>query len=81
MTPKKKIRLAVAFGGVVRQKRTMLEWTQEHFAEQLGVDISVVSRLERGVSPPGFVTLMKVSETLGTPLSELFRAAEALNEV
>ncbi len=81
MNSKKKLKFAVAFGGVVRQKRNMLEWTQEHFAEVLGVDISVVSRLERGTSPPGFVTLMKVSDALQTPLSELFKAAEALNEL
>ncbi|TMS57276.1 helix-turn-helix transcriptional regulator [Imbroritus primus] len=81
MVTQKKLKFAVSFGGVIRQKRTTLGLTQEELAEQLDVHVTVISRLERGASPPSFVTLMKVSEALGTPLSELFRAAEALNEL
>jgi len=46
--------------------------TQEALAEVLDVNLVTVSRLERGNSLPGVVTLLRICEAISLPPSKLF---------
>jgi transcriptional regulator with XRE-family HTH domain len=47
-------------------------FTQEHLANELGIEISQISRIERGVINTSITTLYSISKVLNVNVSELF---------
>lgn len=62
----------INFGGKLRQHRLAKGFTQEQLANELGVEISQISRIERGVINTSITTLYAISKTLKIEVSELF---------
>ena len=64
--------ILISFGGKLRQLRLAKGFTQEQLANELGVEISQISRIERGVINTSVTTLYAISKTLKIDISELF---------
>lgn len=64
--------ILIRFGGKIRQHRLAKGFTQEQLANELGVEISQISRIERGVINTSITTLYAISKTLKIDVSELF---------
>lgn len=64
--------ILISFGGKLRQLRLEKGFTQEQLANELGVEISQISRIERGVINTSVTTLYAISKTLQIEVSELF---------
>ncbi|WPR72327.1 helix-turn-helix transcriptional regulator [Flavobacterium sp. NG2] len=47
-------------------------FTQEQLANELGIEISQISRIERGVINTSITTLYSISKVLNIDISELF---------
>jgi len=52
----------------IKKVRKNKNWTQQHLADVSGINVSVISRAERGVTKPGPETLMALEQALGTSL-------------
>lgn len=50
----------------IRQRRAALGFTQAHLAEQAGISVELVSRLERGRCRPSVATLVALALALDT---------------
>lgn len=61
-----------ALGARIRSLRHKLGYTQEQFAEAVGVAPRHVSRIENGVNSPSVETLAKIAEILQVNIKELF---------
>jgi transcriptional regulator with XRE-family HTH domain len=68
--------LALAFGRVLRERRTEAGLSQERLALDAGVDRTFVSLLERGERQPTLATLWRLAEALGVAPSELVTGVE-----
>ena len=64
--------ILISFGGKLRQLRLAKGFTQEQLANELGVEISQISRIERGVINTSVTTLYAISKALKIDVSELF---------
>lgn len=64
--------ILIEFGNNVRKLRSARGLTQEQLANELGVEISQISRIERGVINTSVTTLYAISKVLGVNISELF---------
>ena len=64
--------LLISFGNRLRELRLSKGFTQEQLANELGVEISQISRIERGVINTSVTTLYAVSKTLNIDVSQLF---------
>ena len=64
--------ILISFGEKLRQFRLAKGFTQEQLANELGVEISQISRIERGVINTSVTTLYTISKTLKIDVSELF---------
>ena len=62
-------------GQNVRKFRKERRMSQTELAEQAGVALMTISRLERGEHDPHVRTLSQIARGLGVPLFELMRAA------
>ena len=60
------------FGNKLREARLAKGLTQELLANELGVEISQISRIERGVINTSITTLYCISKILNVSISELF---------
>ena len=60
-----------AIGKKIKFYRQQKSFTQEEFAEAIGVSPGYVSRLERGIKRAGLETLMEISRTLEVTLDVL----------
>lgn len=69
-----------ALGQAVRDERERLHLSQEELCHRADLDRTYLSGVERGVRSPNVRTLLKVADALGTRLSRLILAAEALRE-
>jgi transcriptional regulator with XRE-family HTH domain len=58
-------------GSRVREARERKGWSQEHLADEAGVDRSYMSGIERGTRNPSVVKLAQIARALGTPLRDL----------
>jgi DNA-binding XRE family transcriptional regulator len=63
-------------GDRIREARRKAGLTQKELAQRSGLRQSHISRLERGRHSPSFVTLEKIAEALGIPVSQLDPSAE-----
>ncbi|MBR9861575.1 helix-turn-helix transcriptional regulator [bacterium] len=60
------------FGKRLKELRISKGYTQEKLAFSIGIEISQISRIERGVSNPSISTIKAVAEQLSLSLPELF---------
>src|SRR5690242_19752443 len=68
--------LRVALGRTVRALRSAAGYSQEGFADAIGVHRTYMGTLERGDGNPTLETLELIANGLQMPVSELIRAAE-----
>lgn len=62
-------------GSAIRARRTALEFSQDTFADRIGMHRAYYSAIERGERNMTLQTLRRVAEGLGTKLAELMREA------
>lgn len=60
----------------IKHLRAMRGFTQETFAEAVGVSTEAISNIERGVNFPSFEHLVKIAEILKCLLVDIFDGAE-----
>lgn len=58
-------------GKVIKRKRLHLRLSQMALAEQSGLDLSYVGRIERGEVNPSLEKLFNISQVLGCPVRDL----------
>lgn len=61
-----------AFGKNLKKKRKSKGFTQEQLANDLDVEISQISRLERGILNTSVLNLKKITVALNISIAELF---------
>ncbi len=66
--------LAKAFGEAVRRLRTEMGFSQEAFADAVGIHRTSMGSIERGKSVVSLFTAYKIAEALGCSVSDLMRA-------
>jgi transcriptional regulator with XRE-family HTH domain len=64
--------LRTQFGRRLRRLRLARDLTQERFAEQVGISVTFLGLIERGVNSPSFKTIEVIATTLKVSVSELF---------
>lgn len=64
-----------ALGKAIRTLRIERGYSQETFANEIGIDRSYMGGIERGEHNPALMNLLKISKFLKLPLSELFAIA------
>ena len=57
-------RTAQAFGRLLRKRRMELGLTQYELAHQSGIDISFLSRMERGLTQPSIGTFLQLASAV-----------------
>lgn len=62
-----------AFGQNVKKLRTSKNLTQQHLADILDVEISQVSRIERGVVNTSIINVKNIAEGLKVEIADLFK--------
>ena len=62
----------ISFEKKLRLTRLAKGFTQEQLANELGIEISQISRIERGVINTSVTTLYSISKVLNVDVSELF---------
>jgi transcriptional regulator with XRE-family HTH domain len=64
--------ILINFGKKLRFVRLAKGFTQEQLANELGIEISQISRIERGIINTSITTLYSISKILNITISELF---------
>lgn len=70
----------IALGDAVRNRRVDLLLTQQALADIAGLHRTHVTDIEAGHRNLAMLTLLRIAKALDLPLSELIRAAEAMQE-
>lgn len=68
----------LAVGNQVKKLRKRKDFSQESFAEALGVSNMTMSRIENGVTPMNILLLLRMSEVLEISLEEILGVGENL---
>lgn len=68
--------LEVAIGHEIRAIRKHAGITVADLAEQSGISLGMLSKIENGLTSPSLTTLNAVSQALGIPMSQLLRRFE-----
>lgn len=68
--------LKVRFGRAVRSLREEADYSQEGFAEVIGVHRTYMGTLERGRGNPSLDVIAKIARGLGISLAQLFEAVD-----
>jgi len=68
--------IAEVFGKTTRVRRLKVGLSQEALALETGIERSYISRLERGLSQPTLLALLKLAKGLECESSELLGPAE-----
>lgn len=68
----------VALGQTIRNLRSERGYSQESFADAVGLHRTYMGGIERGERNLGITNLGKIASTLGMPLSRLIAEAETL---
>jgi transcriptional regulator with XRE-family HTH domain len=63
-----------ALGRAVHRQRIELGISQEDFADQVGLDRTYVSGIERGLRNPTLLVLLRLARVLKIPVSRLLEA-------
>ena len=69
-------RLEAAIGRQIRAFRAGLGMTVVELARRSGLSPAMISKIERGVTPPSLATLSAVASALNVPVTALFRKYE-----
>ena len=69
--------LKVRFGRAVRKLRSAADYSQESFADAIGVHRTYMGTLERGRGNPSLDIIAKIARGLGISLADLFEAVES----
>jgi transcriptional regulator with XRE-family HTH domain len=72
MLKKDKSDFLMSLGSNLRSIRESKGFTQEQLANELAVEISQISRIERGVINTSITTLYAISKVLNVSITELF---------
>ncbi|MEO8254635.1 MAG: helix-turn-helix transcriptional regulator [Flavobacterium sp.] len=64
--------ILIEFGNTLRTIRLAKGFTQEQLANELGVEISQISRIERGIINTSMTTIYEIAKILKINISELF---------
>lgn len=71
----------IVFGGVLRQFRKDINFSQEKLAQESGLDRTYISLLERGLRQPTLTSLLKLAAALGVSTVDLVAKVEvSINE-
>jgi transcriptional regulator with XRE-family HTH domain len=62
---------AVKWGRRIRAFRKLKGYTQESFAQSLGISVSVLGEVERGNRMPNMALLLEISKLLKISIDEL----------
>lgn len=62
-----------AFGQNVKNLRTSKNLTQQHLADILDVEISQISRIERGLINTSIINVKNIAEGLKVEIADLFK--------
>jgi transcriptional regulator with XRE-family HTH domain len=65
-----------ALAELLKQLREDREITQEELAFEAGITASALSRIERGINNPGWMTVRRIAEALDVTLVQLARKIE-----
>jgi len=65
--------LLIKFGTNLRRLRLEKSFSQEQLANELGVEVSQISRIERGQINTSIVMLYSLSKVLETNISDFFK--------
>lgn len=68
--------IALAFGKTAQRRRLQVGLSQEALALETGIERSYISRLERGLSQPTLLVLLKLAKGLGCDAGELLAPVE-----
>ena len=63
-------------GEVIRQKRKALRFSQEAFADEVGIDRAHMGRIERGERNVTFLNLLRIARALETVPSSILHQAD-----
>ncbi|HEV2974701.1 MAG TPA: helix-turn-helix transcriptional regulator [Solirubrobacteraceae bacterium] len=66
----------VVLAELLKQLREDREITQEQLAFDAGMTASALSRIERGVNSPGWMTIRRLAEALDVSLAEIALGVE-----
>ena len=66
----------VSLGAVIRDLRLKAGYSQEAFADEVGIDRSYVGGIERGEHNVALVNLLKIATTLNITLAQLIQKAK-----
>ncbi|PIF69463.1 helix-turn-helix domain-containing protein [Flavobacterium sp. 2] len=72
MKKEEDIKFLKAFGQNLKKKRTEKGFTQEQLSNDLGVEISQISRVERGVLNTSVLNIKKIATALNIAVTDLF---------
>ena len=64
----------VALGRAVHRQRVKLGISQEDFADQVGLDRTYVSGIERGIRNPTLLVLLRLAQVLGVSVAQLLES-------
>ena len=64
--------LKALFGASLRHHRKRLGWSQVRLAEEAGVSLETVARVERGITGASFEMIEKLGQVLGVRPAALF---------
>jgi transcriptional regulator with XRE-family HTH domain len=65
-----------ALAALLKRLREERDITQEQLAFDAGITTSALSRIERGLNSPGWLTVKRIAEALGLSLGELIADLE-----
>ena len=67
----------MALGRAVHRHRMAIEISQEDLADQVGLDRTYISGIERGLRNPTFLVLLRLAEALKVPVRGLVDLKDA----
>ena len=76
MIKKDKSEILKLFGKNLRRVRESKGFTQEQLANELGLEISQISRIERGIINTSIYTVYQISTFFDIDINELFDLSE-----
>ena len=59
-------------GANIKRARCRKGWTQQEFADRIGISLQFACKIETGFSKPSLDTLIDTAYSLDIPLKELF---------
>ena len=71
------LELQLSLGRVIRERRSRMGYSQESFADVVGVHRTYMGSVERGERNLSLRNLERIAHSLGIPLSTLLALAEA----